>query len=137
MPFPLAVSRRRLLGDGVAAALTVAGAAAVAGCRRSTIPGATEVPRAQSGPWSSTDSLDQTIRLPTRPTRIAAYGDAAAPLINFGVTPVALFPCTDPRQDGTFEGLDLSNVTIIGTTYEEINREELAAAAPELIVTTT
>lgn len=90
-----------------------------------------------TGPWSFTDDLGQTVELDETPVRIAAYGDAGAALWNFGVTPVALFHYMDPAEDPTFEDLDLSETEVIGTQYGEINLEELAAAQPDLIVTTT
>jgi iron complex transport system substrate-binding protein len=92
---------------------------------------------ADAGPWEFTDDLGQTVELPERPTRIAAYGDEAAALMNFGVTPVALWHYTDPGEDSTFESLDLGDTEVVGTVYGEINLEKLAAAAPDLIVTTT
>jgi iron complex transport system substrate-binding protein len=95
-----------------------------------------EAAPAETGPWSWTDDLGQTIELDETPTRIAAYGDAGAALWNFGVTPVALFHYMDPADDPTFEDLDLDETEVIGTAYGELNLEELAAAQPDLIVTT-
>ena len=97
----------------------------------------TDEPQEQTGPWSFTDDLGQTVELDETPVRIAAYGDAGAALWNFGVTPVALFHYMDPAEDPTFEDLDLSGTEVIGTQYGEIDLEELAAAQPDLIVTTT
>ncbi len=108
---------------------------ALAGCGSDDQP--TAEPEAASGPWSWTDDLGQTIELDETPTRIAAYGDAGAALWNFGVTPVALFHYMDPADDPTFEDLDLEDTDVIGTAYGEINLEELAAAEPDLIVTTS
>lgn len=98
---------------------------------------AADEPEQQGGPWSFTDDLGQTVELDETPVRIAAYGDAGAALWNFGVTPVALFHYMDPAEDPTFEDLDLAETEVIGTQYGEINLEELAAAQPDLIVTTT
>ena len=39
-------------------------------------------------------------------------------------------------DDVAFEGRDLSEVAIVGSTYGEIDLEALAAAAPDIIVTT-
>jgi iron complex transport system substrate-binding protein len=97
-------------------------------------PGSDATP--DTGPWTWTDDLGQEISLDETPTRIAAYGDAAAALMNFGITPVALFHYVPPDQDSTFEGLDLSGIEVVGTAYGEINLEQLAAATPDLIVTT-
>lgn len=90
-----------------------------------------------AGPWRYTDDLGQTVELDETPLRIAAYGDEAAALWNFGVPPVAIFHYMDPAQDSTFEDLDLAATEVIGSAYGEINLEKLAAAAPDLIVTTT
>jgi iron complex transport system substrate-binding protein len=128
-------TRRRLLAGGVA----LVAAAALAGCGSDgdsdAAAGSSASP--SQGPWSYTDDLGQKIELDQAPVRIAAYGDEGAALWNFGITPVALFHYMDPEQDPTFEDLDLSETQVIGTTYGEINLEELAAAQPDLIVTTT
>jgi iron complex transport system substrate-binding protein len=50
---------------------------------------------------------------------------------------VALFHYVPPDQDPTFEGLDLSGVEVVGEAYGEIDLERLAAATPELVVTTS
>src|SRR5262245_12807257 len=127
--------RARLLAAGIAVLTT----ATLAGCRgtdgdnTATDSGATP----SSGPWSYTDDLGQTVELHQTPPRIAAYGDEAAALWNFGLTPIALFHYMDPSDDPTFEDLDLSETEVIGTAYGEISLEELAAAQPDLIVTTT
>ena len=131
------LSRRRLLGGSVAAVSVAALGGLLSACGDDD-PSSTRDTDAtpDAGPWSWTDDLGQEVTLDRAPTRIAAYGDAAAALINFGVTPVALFHYTKPEDDSTFEDLDLSDVEIVGTAYGEINLEALAALAPELIVTT-
>lgn len=101
----------------------------------SEAPDASTAPSA--GPWSWTDDLGQTVELDATPTRIAAYGDAAAALWHFGVTPVAIFTWMDPAKDVMFDGLDLSETQVVGSTYGEINLEQLAAAQPDLIVATS
>ena len=135
------LSRRRLLGGGVAA-LALAGLSACgadegsgpAGSAAADTPGGPEAPE---GPWTWTDDLGQEIKLEQAPVRIAAYGDAAAALMGFGITPVALFHYIPPSEDATFESLDLSGVEVVGEAIGEINLEKLAAAAPDLIVTTS
>ena len=69
--------------------------------------------------------------------RIAAYGDAAAALWHFGVTPVAIFTWSDPTEDVMFDDFDLSETEVVGSTYGEISLEALAAAQPDLIVATS
>lgn len=131
------LSRRRLIAGGVAVltAVTLAGCGGSDDGDTAADTGGSATPSA--GPWSYTDDLGQTIELDETPARIAAYGDAGAALWNFGVTPVALFHYMDPADDPTFEDLDLAETDVIGTAYGELNLEELAAAQPDLIVTTT
>jgi iron-desferrioxamine transport system substrate-binding protein len=128
------LSRRRLLGGGLAT-LALGGLAACG--EDGTDAASAGDPPSGSGPWTWTDDLGQEIELRTRPTWVAAYGDAAAALINFGITPVALFHHVPPDQDPTFEALDLADVQIVGEAYGEIDLERLAAAAPDLVVTTS
>lgn len=90
-----------------------------------------------SGPWSYTDDFGQTVTLDKTPVRIAAYGDAAAALWHFGITPVAIFTWMKPADDSMFDGLDLSETEIVGETYGEISIEKLAAAKPDIIVATS
>lgn len=123
------------------ALLVVASLGLLTACGGSSDDEAADAPdsaaSAPSGPWSYVDGLGQTIELDEVPTRIAAYGDAAAALIGFGIKPVAIFHYVDPATDSTFEGVDLSGIDIVGTSYGEINLEQLAAAQPDLIVTTS
>lgn len=51
-------------------------------------------------------------------------------MINFGITPVALFHYIDPAQDPTFKQIDLAEITIIGTAYGELSLEALPEARP-------
>ncbi|WP_036509012.1 ABC transporter substrate-binding protein [Nocardioides sp. URHA0020] len=128
-------TRRRLL----AGALAVATALVLAGCgsEGSDSSAAQDGTTASAGPWSYTDDLGQKVELDRTPVRIAAYGDAAAALWHFGVTPVAIFTWMDPAEDDMFDGLDLSETEVVGSTYGEISIEELAAAKPDIIVATS
>ena len=128
-------TRHRLLAGGVA--LVTAVALAACGSDGSDQSAADRGATPSSGPWSYTDDLGQTVELDETPVRIAAYGDAAAALWNFGVTPVAIFAWMDPATDSMFDGLDLSETEVVGSTYGEISLEKLAATAPDLIVATS
>jgi iron complex transport system substrate-binding protein len=130
-------SRRHLLAPLAVALVPLALVAACGSGSSSGQADETTGVAAEAGPWTYTDDLGQTVELDERPTRIAAYGDEAAALMNFGVTPVALWHYTDPGEDSTFESLDLDGIEVVGTVYGEISLEKLAAAAPDLIVTTT
>lgn len=129
-------ARRRLLAGGVAL-VTAAVLAACGSSDGSDAPAAGGGATPSSGPWSYTDDLDQTVELDKTPVRIAAYGDAAAALWHFGVTPVAIFTWMDPAEDTMFDGLDLADTEVVGETYGEISLEKLAAAKPDIIVATS
>ena len=86
--------------------------------------------------WSFTDDLGTTVELDAAPERIAAINDVASSLWNYGVAPVATFGQTSTAEDVAFEGRDLSDVEILGESYGDIDLEQLAAAAPDVIVTT-
>ncbi|MCI9889252.1 ABC transporter substrate-binding protein [Micrococcales bacterium 31B] len=91
---------------------------------------------ASAGAWTFTDDQARAITLPSRPTRIAGYSDSMLALMDFGITPVALFDRMAPEENSQMKGHDLGATKIVGTTYGEINIEALAATKPELIVTT-
>jgi len=130
------LTRRHLLGGSLATLSVAALGSLLASCGQDGASPAAADDAPEQGPWTWTDDLGQQIALDATPTRIAAYGDAAAALINFGITPVALFHYMDPEQDSTFEDLDLSEVQVVGSAYGEISLEALAATRPELVVTT-
>ncbi|MGY1822353.1 ABC transporter substrate-binding protein [Geodermatophilus sp. SYSU D00079] len=118
---------RRLIG----AALTVAALLAAAGC--SDDPAGTSA--SGDGGWEFTDDLGNTVELDRTPTRIAGLNDVIASLWNYGVEPVAGFGQTSAADDVAFDGKDLTDLTILGESYGQIDLEQLAAADPDLIVT--
>src|SRR5690349_15373176 len=128
-------TRRKILAGAVA--LATAALLAACGSDSSDAPAAAGSAAPSSGPWSWTDDLGETVELEKTPVRIAAYGDAAAALWNFGVTPVAIFTWMDPTKDSMFDGLDLSETEVVGEVYGEISLEKLAAAKPDIIVATS
>ncbi|RBY92110.1 ABC transporter substrate-binding protein [Blastococcus sp. TBT05-19] len=91
---------------------------------------------AGSGGWEFTDDLGQTVTLDEAPERIAGLNDLTASLWNYGIEPVATFGQTSAEDDVAFEGRDLGDVAIVGSSYGEIDLEALAAADPDVIVTT-
>ena len=119
---------RRLLGGLLALGVT-AGLSACGGDDAATDPAA-------EGGWSFTDDLGTTVELDEVPTRIAGLNDLTASLWNYGIEPVATFGQTSAEDDVAFEGRDLADVAIVGTAYGEIDLEALAAADPDVIVTT-
>jgi iron complex transport system substrate-binding protein len=58
-----------------------------------------------------------------------------ASLWNYGVEPVAAFGQTSAADDVAFEGRDLADLEIVGESYGQIDLERLAAADPDVIVT--
>ncbi|MGY1673207.1 ABC transporter substrate-binding protein [Geodermatophilus sp. SYSU D00710] len=90
-----------------------------------------------SGPgWSFTDDVGTTVELDARPERVAGLNDVASSLWNLGIEPVATFGQTSAADDVQFEGRDLSGVEIVGESYGAIDLEALAAADPDVVVTT-
>jgi iron complex transport system substrate-binding protein len=119
---------RRLAG----ATLALAAVVATAGCSgRSAEPAAA----ADEGGWSFTDDLGNTVELDAIPTRVAGLNDVVASLWNYGVAPVASFGQTSAADDVAFEGRDLADLEIVGESYGQIDLERLAAADPDVIVT--
>lgn len=124
----MARTSRRLLGGLLA--LAVVGVSACSGDDGGSDAGA-------SGEgWSFTDDLGNTVELDEAPDRVAGINDVMSSLWNYGVAPVATFGQTSTADDVAFEGRDLSDVEIVGESYGEIDLEQLAAAAPDVIITT-
>ncbi len=90
---------------------------------------------AQTTTWTYTDDTGTTVTLDHRPERVASYADYALGFLSYGLQPTAIFGRVDVKSDPRFAGADLSNVTIVGNSYGEIDLEALAAAKPDLIVT--
>jgi iron complex transport system substrate-binding protein len=115
------------LGLGAAAALTRAGLSQ-------------EASPAASGEWSFTDDKGNTITLPSRPERVVIDVNAAAPLWDFGVRPVAVFGwLANPSGDFGAAGgrIDASHVEIIGNGEETIDVEALVGLDADLLITLT
>jgi iron complex transport system substrate-binding protein len=113
------LTRRRVLGAGVAAGVVV-----LAGCGSSA---------ARKRGWTFADDRNHTVRLSRRPTRIVAYTTAAVALYDWGITPVGVFG-TDPRGDPALARLPWSRVQVVGSVYGEIDVELLHSLKAELIV---
>jgi iron complex transport system substrate-binding protein len=119
---------RRLTGGLLA--LTVV---AVSAC--SSDDGGGDTAAAAESGWEFTDDLGNTVTLDEAPTRVAGLNDVLSSLWNYGIEPVAAWGQTSMEDDVAFEGKDLSGVEIVGTSYGQIDLEALAAAEPDLIVT--
>ena len=119
---------RRLAG----ATLPLAALIATAGCSAGS---AEPTAAAEEGGWSFTDGLGTTVELDAVPQRVAGLNDVIASLWNYGVEPVAAFGQTSAADDVAFEGKDLADLEIVGESYGQIDLERLAAADPDVIVT--
>lgn len=86
--------------------------------------------------WSFTDDLGETITLDHAPERIAGQNDLLAPLMEYGAQPIASFGFFSLEEDGRFDDFDTSGITEVGTSYGEINLDELALAKPDVILAT-
>ena len=93
-----------------------------------------------SGEWSFTDDKGVTVTLPAQPERIVADVNAAAPLWDFGIRPVAVFGwnATETGDFGDAGGnVDPATVEIVGVTAEPIQPEKVIVADPDLLITIT
>ena len=92
------------------------------------------------GEWTFTDDKGVTVTLPARPERIIADVNAAAPLWDFGVRPIAVFGwnATETGDFGDAGGnVDPATVEIVGVTAEPIQPEKVIAADPDILITIT
>lgn len=128
---PAALTRRRLLAVGGAAALGTLLAAC--GTRGGSAP---------AGPaaWSFTDDRGTTVTADHVPARIVAFTGTAAALVDFGLADliVGVFGETtlsDGKPTKQAGNLDVGKVTIVGNAYGEFNIETFAALRPDLLVT--
>lgn len=93
---------------------------------------------------SFTDDLGRTVEIPVAPQRIASLQDLAltVPLIELGVMPVASHGRTTPEGEGfiraskVLTGVDFDNSAIEFLGNLPVDVEAVAAAEPDLIITT-
>jgi len=119
----LAVRRSALLLAPLVALATLAGCA----------PAADDAATGD-GAWTYTDEVGTTVTLDEAPDRVASFTDYATGFFSAGITPVAIFGRTDVASDERFADYDLSETTIVGNSYGEIDLEALAEAAPDVII---
>lgn len=97
-------------------------------------------PAATNSEWTFTDDKGVTATLSSQPERIVADVNAAAPLWDFGIRPVAVFGwnATENGDFGPAGGnVDPAAVAIVGNATEPIQPEAIAAQHPDLLVTLT
>lgn len=126
-------TRRSVIGGAIG--LGAAGAARF-GSAQEASPAASS----GTGEWSFTDDKGVTVTLPARPERLVIDVNAAAPLWDFGVRPVAVFGwlATASGDFGPAGGqIDPEQVEIIGEGEATIDIEALVGLQPDLIITLT
>ena len=97
--------------------------------------GSTPAPATPNGGWSFTDDAGNTVTLPERPTRIVADLNAAAPLWDFGIRPVAVAGWTT-GTDAAWGNVDRATPVITASLEtSEPSAEELLALGADLFVT--
>ena len=130
-------TRRSLVGSSLG--LGAVAAATRLGFAQESTPVTSPVAEG-TGEWSFTDDKGVTVTLPSRPQRLVIDVNAAAPLWDFGVRPVAVFGwlATASGDFGEAGGnIDPEQVEIIGEGEATIDVEALVGLQPDLIVTLT
>lgn len=126
------LSRRSLLlGAGGVAAL------GLTGCNASANPEAAAPSASGATGFSYTDARGQQISLPAAPTVVVAQSSAAAALWDAGFKVKGAYgelKQTDGQLDYQAGNLQLSELTVIGSTYGEFNTEKYAALRPQLLI---
>src|SRR5690606_36059678 len=123
------ISRRRMIA--LTTSTLVAAKAAPAAFAQDATP---------SGAWSFTDDKGVTVTLDAMPERLLIDVNAAAPLWDFGIRPVAVFGWNIYGEDdfGDAGGnIDPSTVEIAGSSTEPAQLEWMATTQPDLIITLT
>ena len=134
---PPAASRRAVLlagAGGLAGLLAACGSNGSSGSTAAATDGGDAASSAPAGPWSFTDDRGETVTLDAVPQRIVGYADEVSALWGFGIAPVGVWHRYQLDQDLNFADRDTSGVTVLGTTYGEIDLEALAGLAPDLLV---
>lgn len=119
---------RHALAVLLAALLTLT-ACGSSGKDSSSAPGA-----AEDAGWSYPSGDGKTYTEDTVPKRIIAHAYAAAALMEFGITPIAVYADGPIKDDVGLEGVDFSGVTVLSETWGKIDVEKAAELRPDLIV---
>lgn len=128
------LNRRALIG--ATAGLSAAALAGPAVVAQEASPAASPV----AAGWTFTDDKGVTVTADAVPTRIVADLNAAAPLWDFGIRPVAVFGW-NATTDGEFGeaggNVDPAAVEVVGAGDEPFQPEAVVAVDPDLLVTIT
>ena len=132
MNHPTRVSRRTLLAG-------LAAAPVLAACGANASPGEAggAASSAGAGTFRYTDARGKVIDVTPVPTNVVAQSSAAAALWDAGIKVKGAYgelKTTDGKLDYQAGNLDLSQLSVIGSSYGEFSVEKLAAVAPQLVV---
>lgn len=135
------LTRRGILAAGGAlglgAALAACGDDAKSGGSGARTAAAT--PPRGDNPWSFKDDRGTTVRLDRTPRNIVAFTGVAAALYDYGIGVKGVFGPTrtkDGKPDVQAGDMDISEVTILGNTWDQFNVEKYAALAPDVLIST-
>ncbi|WFR66884.1 ABC transporter substrate-binding protein [Curtobacterium flaccumfaciens] len=90
---------------------------------------------ASDGAWSYKDATGTTVKVDHTPKRVVVLDDIAISFVEYGLKPVGTFGQLTMAKDARFTGLDTDGITQLGTSYGDIDLEQLAALKPDLVVT--
>ncbi|WP_248150269.1 ABC transporter substrate-binding protein [Microbacterium aoyamense] len=121
------IRRARLLSS---LALVAASAFALTACSGSTESSESDADAA----WTFASGDGETYTAPDVPTRIIAHAYAAKALMEFGITPVAVYADGPISEDVGLEGVDFDGIEVIGEEWGKIDVAAAAELAPDLIV---
>ncbi|GIM88382.1 ABC transporter substrate-binding protein [Paractinoplanes toevensis] len=120
---------------GAALAVTVSLALTACGGDDSAEPAASAT---ASGPFEYKDALGKDIKLDQTPTTVVAQSSVAAALWDAGFQVKGAYGELKPDAAGKLSyqagSLDLSKVTVVGSTYGEFDTEKYALMNPQLLV---
>ncbi|MGD9571884.1 MAG: ABC transporter substrate-binding protein [Thermoleophilia bacterium] len=124
------MTRPRRIGAIVAALLATVALVSACGSDDDAASGTA----ASTGPWTYTDGAGKTVELDETPTRIIAHAYSAAALMEFGITPIAVYADMPIEEDVGLQGVDFTGVEILGEEWGKIDVEKAATLNPDLIV---
>ncbi|SEP77882.1 ABC transporter substrate-binding protein [Microlunatus flavus] len=124
------LSRRSLLA-------ALAATPVLAACGTSTRGGGAPAASSGAASFRYTDARGKVIDVTPVPTNVVAQSSAAAALWDAGIKVKGAYgelKMTDGKLDYQAGNLDLSQLTVIGSSYGEFSVEKLATIAPQLLV---
>jgi iron complex transport system substrate-binding protein len=91
---------------------------------------------AQDGPaaWSYVSGDGETYTATEVPERIIAHAYAAKVLMEFGITPIAIYADVPISEDPGLQGADFDGIEVLGEEWGKIDVEKAAELDPDLIV---